>query len=113
MFGLFLTHFSDVFDVFGVEIRAHIYIYMYIYIYIYIYIYLSRFCGHRVSGASLVTSRRDLDASKRGRRDPNPKTGMLGLTPAVVFRVFDPAKNRHARTARVYVLQQVAFSSVA
>ena len=39
----------------------------------------------------LVTSRRDLDASKRGRDDPNPKTRMLGVTPRVVFGV-DPRK---------------------
>ena len=39
---------------------------------------------------SLVASRRDLDASKRGRDVPNPKTGMLGVTPISVFRVDIP-----------------------
>ena len=34
---------------------------------------------------ALVSSRRDLDASKRGPENLDPKTGMLGLTPAVVF----------------------------
>ena len=46
--------------------------------------------GYRV--AALVTSRRDLGAPERGRRDPNPKTGMLEMTPIVVFMVVDPGK---------------------
>ena len=44
-------------------------------------------------GTRLATSRRDLDASKRGRDDPDPKTRMLGLTPISVFGV-DPAGKR-------------------
>ena len=61
------------------------------YIYIYIYIYIYGFPGHRPPRDSrLVTSRRDLDAPERSRDDPNPKTGMLGVTPTVVFRVDVP-----------------------
>ena len=37
--------------------------------------------------SSLVTSRRDLDASERAPENLDPKTGMLGVTPAVVFKV--------------------------
>ena len=44
-------------------------------------------------GSALVSSGRDLDARKRGRRDPRSKTGMLELTPAVVFRI-DPGKTQ-------------------
>ena len=41
--------------------------------------------------SALVASRRDLDASRRGRDDPKPKTRMLGPTPSIFSRV-DVAK---------------------
>ena len=40
---------------------------------------------------ALVSSRRDLDAPKRSRENPNPKTGMLGLTTRHVYKG-DPPK---------------------
>ena len=36
------------------------------------------------SRVALVSSRRDLDATKLSRENPNPKTGMLGVTPISV-----------------------------
>ena len=38
---------------------------------------------------ALATSRRELDASTRAPENLDPKTGMLGVTPAVVFIVVD------------------------
>ena len=38
----------------------------------------------------------DLDAPKRAPEDLDPKKRMLGLTPAVVFMVFDVPKTHHA-----------------
>ena len=52
-------------------------------IYIYLYFY----------GRALASSGRDLDASKRSREDPTPKTRMLGPTPIVFFGV-DPLQTR-------------------
>ena len=40
--------------------------------------------------SSLVSSRRDLDASKLSRDVANPKKRMLGLTPSIFFRVDAP-----------------------
>ena len=54
--------------------------------YIQNYLYMSTFVWiPRTStrDPSLVSSRRDLDAPKRSREDPNPKTRTLGLTPTV------------------------------
>ena len=51
-----------------------------IYIYIYLYFY----------GLALVSSGRDLDASKRASADPNPRTRMLGVAPRVFFKVDVP-----------------------
>ena len=39
-----------------------------------------------------MTSRRDLDAPERGWRDTRSKTGMLEMTPMVVFKAVDPEK---------------------
>ena len=36
---------------------------------------------------ALVSSRRDLDASKRASEDPNPKKRTLGLAPSIFFKV--------------------------
>ena len=44
-------------------------------------------------GVALVSSWRDLDATKRASEKPNPKTRMLGLTP-VIFRV-EPHKTKY------------------
>ena len=41
-------------------------------------------------GPSLVTPRRELDASRRAPENLDPKKRMLGLTPALVFMVVDP-----------------------
>ena len=46
----------------------------------------SGFSGHRPRRA-LVSSGRDLDAPKRGREDPKPKTRMLGVTPIIFCKV--------------------------
>ena len=54
---------------------------------------LSGFSGHR-PGSSLVSSRRDLDASKRSRDVANPKKRMLGLTPIIVFKGPTPEKRK-------------------
>ena len=55
---------------------------------------------------SLVTSRRDLDAPKRGQDDPNPKTRMLGVRPIIVFGL-DPGKreNRSLATPRICIYE--------
>ena len=109
------------------KIEIYIYIYIEIYIYIYIYIFLYKicqkyvknmakicqmypklsiyiyicmdvygFCGHR-PGSSLVSSRRDLDASKRSRDAPTPKNRMLGLTPSIFLQV-DVSRKRRNRS---------------
>ena len=50
------------------------------YLYIYLYFY----------GFALVTSGRDLDASKRTRDVATPKTRMLGVAPIIFFKVDAP-----------------------
>ena len=46
------------------------------------------------SRLALVSSRRGLDASERSRRNPNPKTRMLGLAPSIFFRGSTSRKRR-------------------
>ena len=58
------------------KLQKHIQNYLYIYVYFY--------------GFALVSSGRDLDAPKRGRDDPNPKTRMLGVTPIIFCKVDVP-----------------------
>ena len=51
---------------------------------------------------SLVSSRRDLDAPKRGRDVATPKKRMLGVTPRVVFKVDAPKTPKLTSLATPY-----------
>ena len=54
----------------------------------------------------MVKSGRDLDAPRRGRRVPRSKTGMLEMTPRLVFRGLDPKNvDMHQKTP-TYVNKQ-------
>ena len=48
------------------------------------------FCGDIDVRRALVSSRRDLDARKRSRDAPTPKTRMLGLAPSIFSEVDAP-----------------------
>ena len=64
-------------------------------IYIYLYFY----------GLALVSSGRDLDASKRASEDPNPKKRMLGPAPSIFCRVDVPKtpKQVSLATPKIYL----------
>ena len=55
--------------------------------------------------AALVTSRRDLGAPKLSRRVPRSKTGMLEMTPRLVFKVSTPKSVDMHQKSPKYVKQ--------